>query len=408
MRIRLWRVVAAIAITAGSAALGDESGTVITKDGRTLHGQVTVDGDQVRVNRSGIMIVLSKDEVEEVRTSASVQADYRKRLAKLAKDDTDGHLRLAEWCRDRGRLDLAMERCEHVLDLVPDHANAVLLHKALEKRLESSPGKKKSSRKGKGAKRYSRGELLGKEDMSRVRLAELKPDERVPARFKNDVLDRFLDAVAGSEEYSQKDFRRTFKAKSSSDKLAEIVKATRMHFADDIDVRKDPEAIRVFRSDIMPIVRTNCATLKCHGGGGPGSEKMRLFSQSTTAASLTNFYVLDRFAKSSPGRATVRMFDRGYPEDGLFPHYLLPKDIAEPSLAHPGEIPVVANGKDDRRYVSALDWIKDVLRRPREDPGIEPAAKAKKEKAEKSKKDEVGKDAGSSGRSKDDVKRPGK
>jgi len=210
-----------------------------------------------------------------------------------------------------------------------------------------------------------KGQLLTKEQMSRVRLAEFKPGERVTVRFKNDVLHRFLDAVAGSPEYSYRGYREEFLAKSNSEKLAEILEVTGMYFADDIEVTSDPEAIRVFRTDVMPMIRTGCASSKCHGG--PNAPRIRLHTQETPAAVLTNFYVLDSFE----GPGGVRMFDRGYPEEGYFTQYLLPRDLARAGLAHPGaDIPPLARDRDDRRYMRAVTWIGQVLRRPRQDPGL--------------------------------------
>ncbi|MBN1343484.1 MAG: hypothetical protein JXQ73_12425 [Phycisphaerae bacterium] len=369
---RLGMVVSVLAL--GATAIRADMGTVITKDGRTLQGDITEEGDQVRINRGGIVMVLNRDQIKEIRTETSSADEYAQRLKKLTRDDIGGHFRLAEWCRDRGMLDKARERCEYVLSLDPDHANAKLLLKAVNKRSRRSTDAKSAPEEAQAKEgpktTWRRGDLLDKEQISRIRLAEVRPGERVNVRFKNDVLDRFLEAVAGTDGYNQRDSRANFMAKSNADKLAGILDATGMHFADDIEVRSDPESIRVFKSDIMPTIKTSCTSLKCHGNSG--APKIRLYTQNTPAAVYTNFYNLDRFEKAVPGRGKALMFDRGYPEDGLFPHYLLPKSLSDPALAHPGDIEPAVRGKDARQYTMALDWIKEVLKHPRVDAGIEP------------------------------------
>jgi len=52
------------------------------------------------------------------------EAEYRKRLAKLAGDDVKGHLTLGTWCRRKGLLECAVERFEKALALDPTGARA--------------------------------------------------------------------------------------------------------------------------------------------------------------------------------------------------------------------------------------------------------------------------------------------
>ncbi len=351
MRTRLGRVVAGAVVVVGIGAIGAEIGTEIAKDG-----------------------------VKEIRLAASVDAEYEKRLAGLAKDDVAGHVRLAEWCLEQDRPDLALERCDHALKIAPKHANAKLLRRAAQRRMKSKPDPGPPVKKKDRAPAQKReGKLLTEKEVGRIRLAELKPGERVKVRFAGGLVDRFLDAVAGTKpEYSTATFRRDFRAKSNSEKLTEIVKATGLYYADEIEVSSDPQAIRVFRRDIYPIIRANCATSKCHGGAA----KMRLYAKRKTEAVYTNFYTLDRFKKSVPGRGLVSMFDRGYPEEGLFLNYLLPRGMARDQvLAHPKvgstDIEPVARSKDARDYIEVRTWLKEVLRQPRQDPGIEDAAEKK-------------------------------
>ncbi len=376
MHARLGRVAGAAIVAWGIVALGAEKGVVFTKDGRKITGEITQEGDQVRINRNGIVQVLGKDEVSEVRTATWVAGEYQRRLAELSKDDVEAHFRLAEWCRKYARPDLAEKRCRHILAIAPKHTNAKLLLKVLERSRRTATGKDEpEENQGEAAKR-TKGELLTKEQINRIRIAELNVPERVGVKFGKGVHERFLDAVAGKPRYSHRGFREDFRRKNRSDQLADIIEATGMFFADEIEIRSDPEAMRVYRRNVDPLIRNSCATIRCHGG--PGAPKIRLYSQRTTAAAYTNFYVLDKFEKKVPGRDTVRMFDRGYPEDGFLVHYLLPRELAEPALAHPTEIEPALKGKDDGRYFAVVDWLKKVLHKPRQDPGIEPPKEGKK------------------------------
>jgi len=368
-----WAMLAALLAMSTKLALCAERGEVITKDGGVLRGEVTVEGDQVRVNREGIVSVLSTDAVKEIRTASQIAEAYKRQLADLDDKDWAGHLKLAEWCLDRGMIDAAKERCGHVLTLDIENAEAKrILGRINQQSVVPSDARRATKKEpGKPATDLKKGDLLSKEQISRIRMAEFRPGDRVSVRFKNDVLQRFLDAVAGTEPYNRRGYREEFMAKAGSEKLEEILKATGMHFADDIEVTSDPEAIQIFRREVMPVIRTGCASLSCHGG--VGAPKIRLHSVDTPAAVYTYFYALDTYK----GPKGVKMIDRTYPEEGLLTQYLLPNDIAESGLAHPGDVPPTVRDRSDRRYDAVVSWIKDGLRNPRLDPGIEPDSEAR-------------------------------
>ncbi len=221
------------------------------------------------------------------------------------------------------------------------------------------PAPASKTQEGAASAKIQKGQLLTKEQINRIRMAELKPDETVPVRFKGDVLAQYQEQVLATKED-----RDAFRSLTNREKVTEILKSTGTSLADSIEIGGDPEALRVFRTDVMPLVRTGCATTKCHGG--PEAPKIRLYAQDTPAAVYTNFYALDSF-DNTEGKP---MFDRQYPEDSLFMNYLL-GDAANRELAHPGKIPALVRDTDDRRYQRVFSWVKDVLKLHREDPEID-------------------------------------
>jgi hypothetical protein len=250
-----------------------------------------------------------------------------------------------------------------------------------DRKPSTKPGSRPAKEPDSGGllEKIRKGELLTKEQINRIRMAEFRRGERVTVRFKNDVLNRFLEAVAGTEGYTGARSRERFMGLSNSDRLAAIIDATGMSFADDIEISSDPEAIRFFRTSIMPIVRQGCATNRCHGG--VSAPAIRLHSADTTAAVYTDFFVLD----SHVGPDGVQMLDREYPPEGYFLNYLLPKGQARGGLAHPDTTPPlvpVVRSRNDPRYRQAERFLTEVLQRPRLDPEIEATPEAKaREKA---------------------------
>ncbi len=368
MRTRLGMVALLGAALCLAERLPAERGTVITKDGRKIPGDITQDETQVRVNRQGIVIILGKDEVAEIRTAEDTRVAYRERLEKLAADDLAGHVDLAVWCRDHGLFDEAVQRCEFVLDQEPGNINAKLLLRSLQRRARESTRASERGPTTQAAESPYRAGLLTEQQVYRVRLSVYRPGEDVGVRFKNNVLDRFCEAVAGMRYYDYRGWRDDFRNLDKRDQLAEIVDTTGMYFAEDIEIRTDPAGTRVFRREILPMVRQHCAALKCHGGAG--ESKFQLYRQQTAVAEVTNFLVLDRYEKQVPGRGVVRMLDRAYPEEGFLPNFLLPRALSDRALEHPIEIEPAVRGRYENRYLILLAWLKEILPRPRIDPRV--------------------------------------
>ncbi len=373
MHIRLGMVVSLTTFCGCLAPLFGAQGSVTTHDGRTLRGDVTVKEDVVTVNRSGIIITLGRDEVKKIETAESSEDEFEQRMAKLEPDDVRGHIQLAQWCQKRGMHREAFELCSKALKLDPDNVNAKLLHRALARRIgKATPDQEGKTEEEDEPETWRKGRMLTQAEINRIRIAEFRPGERLSIRFKNDVIDRYL----AREEFKRDPaYCQMFRDFTDEEKLTSMVRTTGMEYADSIEVRSDPRAIRVFKDDVMPLVRKGCATLQCHGGKAP--PKIRLYGRSTPAAVYTNFYTLDRFTKSV--RSTVddsvrilRMFDRSYPEEGFFLNYIVPSQyVTMGMLAHPGESEPITDGPDDRDYIAVRSWIQRVLRQPRIDPGIE-------------------------------------
>ncbi|MGB9626789.1 MAG: hypothetical protein ACPMAQ_18200, partial [Phycisphaerae bacterium] len=79
----------------------------------------------------GIVSVVGRSPAAE----PGVDAAYRVRSDLLEEKDAEGHYRLAEWCRQQGRYDLAAREARKVLAVEPKHERAAALLRMAERKL---------------------------------------------------------------------------------------------------------------------------------------------------------------------------------------------------------------------------------------------------------------------------------
>jgi tetratricopeptide (TPR) repeat protein len=347
-------------------------------------------------------IFVPADEVARIEDAATPAEEFRARLAKLKPEDLRGRYKLAQWAFKQGLLSEAADILKSILKSKPTHERAKLLleqieakiartedpaklrkifserraaiasgdakgymslgkwayekkllseaKSALNKALVIDPQLKEAAKllgeinastsSGDGTTTGAQGKnLLSVADVYRVRIEEFNfKGDMVRVKFRKRVLQRFVSAMAGRDEFEEDmRFGRKFMAYPSIKKLQyildpdrDILPETLATLKKDILIETDPSTMKTFRLRIWPIVRQNCAATACHGAP-EGKGKFKLFSASARDGKVTytNFIILAGASAKGGGR----MLDRDTSAESLLLEYLLPKSLVKRS--HP-------------------------------------------------------------------------
>jgi len=329
---------------------------VVRKSGPTLIGTVTLQDDVYEVVTSAGPIKVPADQVVAIRDHVSFQEAYARRLLELDSDDVQGHYDLALWCRDQKQYRQARDELLMVLRLEPAHANARLMLQLIESQLadkdEPRRGRPEGPRTLPGTT-IPLDQVVGDEDVLRLRLAELRSSDRVAIAFRNRADYRFVEKMRGSGRFADPRYERVFLAKSPVARAVEMLSTPEAaDLCGDILVRTNPRFMTTFRTRIWPMLAKHCASAECHGGP-QGAGRLRLYNARSRSDQLyfTNFLLLDAF-ESSRGR----MIDRAHPARSLLLQFGLPAYKAR--ATHPVPIRPVFRSTDDRQYKLVDEWIR--------------------------------------------------
>ncbi len=297
-----------------------------------------------------------------------VEDEYLRRSRALTNSDVRGHLDLAKWCKEKERWSLVADQCNLILRMEPGNAQAKLLRDIARSYLEKDqrgdrpPGADPGSPAGGG--KLPR--LLTDAEVQRIRRAELHVSgpERARVKVGRQAMLDFLDAMetAGNFPYGKKDFFRL----SPIEKARLMLRYGGDAFAEKIEVATDPDRIRGFERDVTPIVAGGCASVECHGGGGPGKFQIYGGRRLRGNTLYTNFFFLHEY---KVGEHSV--IDRNNVRESLLLTYGLPPSPGDSKLNHPTTIRPVFADTDDRAYRAVHDWLATLtIERP--DYGIDP------------------------------------
>ncbi len=323
-------------------------------------------------------------------SDVETEKTYNRKFRALAADDLDGHLKLADWCRQQEAWELLLKQCNHILSLPGNakHRKATLLRKLAQSKLPSttppptdSPEQTEDSSKppqqtsNKPAPISTT--LLTNEQIQILRRLEFKLNkpERVQIRFNNDVINRFWDYRTARENL-QKDDRKAFNKLNPVQKAQEMLKVIRDYeranteanpfedtYTKDIELASDPEAFKTYKSMVWPIVKSACSSTGCHGGHDRASFDLYNDRVMSDNKHYTNFLILSNF-----GRPAHKLIDRDYPEKSLILQYGM-ADSTDPTAIHPTNLSPVFRNTSDVKYKRILDWITN-LELPAPDYGI--------------------------------------
>lgn len=353
-----------------------QTAEITLKDGRRVSG--------VLVNRLADRVVLRIGEVEtnfpldiisDLRALPTVEEQYEQLRAALADEDVDGHLRLAEWVRSRGRLDLALWEVEHVLAVQPTNAQAKDMRTVIieQERLNQVSGGPRavapaaaSPAPGPPAAPKTAFPLLTPEQINLIRVYEVNLKDPPRMVVERVAMERFLEAYAGRNVEGRgvvpvtPEARELFYRQKPADVLGWMFDLRAREFYGEVKVLDNPRPFRLFRDNVHRTWIVNaCATTRCHGGEEAG--RLWLFNQrpSSDASVYTNFLILDRFVTSGG----LKLINYRDPAESPLLQMGLPKEDAV--LKHPEITGIgrpkwrpVFSGRTDERYKQAVEWIR--------------------------------------------------
>jgi hypothetical protein len=111
-------------------AVAQTGKVLVLENERTLEGDIERLGEQYRVRRSVGETWIQG--VRVLRLCASLEEAYRFLRGRANLNDPDEHLRLAEWCRERGLREQALAEARQAVALRPDHPRSQRLLTVLE------------------------------------------------------------------------------------------------------------------------------------------------------------------------------------------------------------------------------------------------------------------------------------
>lgn len=114
-------IVPGVTYSFAGAPLEPRTGQILLLDNdRVLEGDIERIGDQYRIRRSIGETWMAADKVQCL--CANVQEAYHFLRSRANMEDPDEHLRLAQWCQQRGLRMQAMAEAAAAVELRPDHA----------------------------------------------------------------------------------------------------------------------------------------------------------------------------------------------------------------------------------------------------------------------------------------------
>ncbi len=331
------------------------------RSGSELVGQVTETDDGYDITlASGATMSVGKDAVVSMTDYVAPADEYQQRLGKAEKaNKANEWYRLGAWAYEQEMYQRSVDALEKALKLKPKHRRAGPLLRQVKAKLAAADKPEPKNGNGKtpenGKKISIRPEyLLDAGDIANIRREELREKDRVRISFKDDVVDRFVDAYRGRGDFEEAGFERQFRRASSLDKARYMLKIlpAESTLRNDIIVKSDPKFMEEFRSTVWPMVRQNCATSTCHGGKKPhGGLLLFVGPRGNDKVDYTNFILMTGYVHR--GR---RLLDRSNPEKSLLLQHGLHRDHAQ--FRHPKKISPAFPNRRDRQYRAIEDWIR--------------------------------------------------
>lgn len=352
---------------------------IVLSDGRHVTGELLEESPVRYLVRVGeVPTSFDKSTIRGVRALPTVEEQYALLREAIADEDVDGRLRLAEWCRLKGRIDLALWEVDQSLEVQPANPQAREMRTLLieQEKLNRAPAKgaidedlaaqARKERQADSARAAF--PLLSPEQINLIRVYET--DLRNPPRLSipREAVLTFLDTYKGKSITGRgavpvtPEARDLFLHQKAPDTLGWFFDARARELYPKVQVLENPASFKLFRDNVNRTWLTNsCATNRCHGGEEAGRLWLYNLRTGIDASFYTNFLILDRF-RTSTGQPLIN-YEK--PGDSILLQMALPRDqavIKHPELAGPGKgrwRPAFTNTRDPR-YVKVVEWIRSM------------------------------------------------
>ena len=393
-RRRRWIARALAGVALGAAAVlavrplaaWAKPGVVTARDGTPYTGDVTEDERYVYINAPGGRIQLDRRNVSKIDYAADVQTEYDARHAKLGAKDVKGRVELAKYASEHSRSDLALAALEEARQIDPANRDVALSTETVQRQMDldrkrgqagavaagvtkpgaaTKPAAGATSKPATPAVAVVEHRLLNPAEINVIRQLEMRPDDpMVRVRLENNVARKFMLEAFG--DATGKSAKR-FMARSGAEQGSEILRDGSPEMAKDVRILTDPKPLAVFKTKVMPVIASSCASTACHGGVNGGS--LYLYQGNSAAATYTNFYVLMTYAAQVNG-VTYTLLDREVPDRSLALQFGLPPLIARPPHPKVADLRARFKGRDDPSYILVDDWLSQSLRMPQPQYGF--------------------------------------
>ena len=360
--ITLLTLLGVLSITAALASA--RQGTVRTKDGRDIEGDITENDNEVTIATRVASVTFNRSDIAGITYAATVKEQYEKRLAALpANAGARSHIELARWLFESKEYALARTETDTALKLDANSAEATMLRQAIERTMLLEKTKattpviapKSAPAPGPVVTPPAKRRLLDFDQINAIRQEELKKGEQFRVRFEKNVVQRFIQA----KKLTAKDFAKV----QDSAKAWQIMEEA-PDMKGDVKIASDPVAISDFKH-LQPGILAGCASANCHGTKDKGGTFMLYPADNSDAVTYTNFYILTQYNPSVNG-AVRKCIDRQQPKSSLLLEYGLPREATQTPHPDVPDFTPMFRGTGDPRYLLMAKWMETLIVTERE------------------------------------------
>lgn len=349
--------------------------TVWLRGGQRISGTlVEATDERVVLSVGGVRATFSRDAVQRLEISPSVEELYRQLRSSIEETDVEGLLRLAEWLRSRKRLAEALAEVNRALLVEPTNSRARELRTVIEEQIRLAAVRPATSGEAAPAVAVEPAEpedgvpRLDERQINLMRVYEVDLSDPPRLALAPDLVARLIEGYQGDPLIPSTRAGRDLLFSMRPEQVLELMFRLRARdLYDQVQVLDHPRSIRLFRDDVhRGWLLSGCASNQCHGGAGAGRLQLATRRPGTNATVYTNLYILDRYRlqDGSP------LIDYDQPARSPLIQMGLPREQA--TVPHPsaeGWRPVFRS-PEDPRIERTVAWIR-AMYRPRPDYGIE-------------------------------------
>ena len=365
--LRSWMLggLCAVALASASASHG---GIVETRDGRTIEGDITEQGDQIIIDRHGMRFSLDRSEVRSISNSNSIQDEYKRRHDRLTGGDVRGRIELARWLLEKKQYDLARQVLSEARQFSLRNPDVIAMQQVVDRQQDlddlqtrkrgpvqvatldnaglppaTAPASRPTSRPADDGPIRP----LADDEINIVRQNEWNSGENMRATFKNNVRRTYAAAM----NLNLPDFNRMTPAAQAW----EILKNGTPEMKSSVILLQDPVAIAQYKVLERSVV-SGCAV--CHTVGKNNTKFSLIWPVNGNPSTYANFLILSKYS-AKVGDREYHMIDRTNPTDSLLLDFATsPAGVLRGMPSHPpldGKYRGISPAEP--RYKRLQDWL---------------------------------------------------